>query len=106
MPTVANNSGPSNTNVVTTPAIANFTTGAANTEVSYSFPAATKRFTIKNRGNGLLKISYASGQSGTTYWTVEPACSYSETEISVNTSLTIYLQSPVAAQTLEVISWG
>jgi len=107
MANIAGNSGAQRTNVVTTATISNFTTSATpNTETSFSFPAKTKRFSLKNRGNGLLKISYTSGQSGSTYWTIEPACTYEETEINVNTQVTIYLQSPIANQTLEVISWS
>ena len=107
MANIAGNSGAQRTNVVTTPTIANFTTSATpNTETSYAFPAKTKRFSLKNRGNGMLKIAYASGQSGTTYWSLPPATSYEETEINVNTQVTIYLQSPIASQVLEVISWS
>ena len=107
MPNISGSSGAQNTNVVTTPTIVNFTTSPTpNTETSYSFPAKTKRFSLKNRGNGMLKIAYASGQSGITYWSLPPATSYEETEINVNTQLTIYLQSTIASQVLEVISWS
>jgi len=106
MTNIVGSAGAQNTNVVSTPSIDNFTTGLANVEQPYSFPAGTKRFSLKNRGAGLLKISYTLGESATKYWTIPPACSYDETEINVNTQIILYMQSPIAAQTLEVISWS
>lgn len=105
MPTIAGSAGAQDTNVVSSPTIENISVIAANTEQSHSLPANTKRFTLKNRGNGLLKLSYQSGQSGTTWYSVEPGTTYGESEIRKDT-LTFYFQSSNAADVLEIISWA
>jgi len=64
----------------------------------------TKRFTIKNRTNGLIKLSYAVAQSGISYFSMEPGTTYDETEIGA-ANLTLYFQSPAANQILEILSW-
>ena len=91
---------------VTTPVIANQTITSANTEYSYALPANTKRFKIQNRNEGLIKLSYTSGQSGTNYWTIFPGQQYDGENISNTATLTLYYQSTKAAQLLEVVSWS
>lgn len=107
MPNIGTTNLPNvDTNVVITPTIANITTSAtANTETSFTFPANTKRFTVKNRSGGLIRFSYILGASGTTFFSIEPGTTYDETEIGA-ASLTIYLQSPSVSQILEIISWS
>jgi len=91
---------------VTTPVIVNQSIVSANTEYSYALPANTKRFKIQNRNEGLVKLSYNTGESGTKYWSIFPGQQYDGENISDTASLTIYYQSPKASQTLEVISWS
>lgn len=90
----------------TTPIVANVSIPIANTEVSYALPSSTKFFKIQNRSNGLMKLAYSVGTSGTTYWTLFPGQQYCENNIASSASLTLYFQSPQAAQLLEVISWS
>jgi hypothetical protein len=97
--------GNADTNVVTNPSIANFLLPLANTEYPYTFPAGTKRFTVKNRTASLIKLSYTAGQSGVTWFSIEPGVSYTENEIRASATITMYVQSPSAAQLLEIISW-
>lgn len=94
-----------NTNVVTTPHIDNFTLTNAATEYSYTFPANSRRFTIKNRSGGLVKFAYSAGESLTKYFSIEAGTTYDEFDLKVPL-LTIYLQSPSAGQVLEIISWS
>ena len=76
----------------------------AATEVSHSFPAGTKRFRIANRDSGILQLAYTATESGTNYKTIYCGSEYSEDFILGGTT-TIYLQSPDANQTVELISW-
>lgn len=105
MSIVSGFAGSQNTDVVTIPFIDNLSVPLANTEVSYTLPTNTRRFILKNRSSGMLKLSYTSGQSGVKWFSIEPGNSYSETNIS-KPSLTIYLQSPTANQILEILSWS
>jgi hypothetical protein len=102
---VAGFAGQQNTNVVTTPFIDNFSMPLAATEYSYSFPSNTRRFTIKNRTSGLIKMAYISGTSGSKYYSLDPGTSYTETDIG-SPVITMYLQSGSAGQVLEIISWS
>lgn len=102
--TVTGIAGSQNTNVVKGPTILNKVLPLANTEYSHTFLDGTRRFTLKNRGSGLLKLSYVSGQSGVEWFSIEPGTTYGEEDIRT-VSLTLYIQSPSAAQTLEILSW-
>lgn len=91
--------------IVAKPTITNTTMTSADTEYSYELPSGTKRFSIKLRSlNALLKLSFTSGQSGTTYITLQ----YGEALPILNVKgdgLTLYFQSPTANQTAEITIW-
>ena len=78
---------------------------SADTEYSTTLPASTTRFEIKLRAsNALLKFSFVSGASGTTYITIPYGGTYAELDTKAGGRV-IYFQSPTAAQTAEVKSW-
>lgn len=89
---------------VTAPTIQNFTISSANTEYSYTFPPSTKRFLVKLRDPGALKVAYTSGDTATLYVTIPPNCFYGEDELEA-ISITLYFQSPVAGSIVELVSW-
>jgi len=77
----------------------------ANTEDSHTFPAGTKRYIIRNRDDGLLKLAWTlNGTTGTDYVTIWPGGVYEEPWILGGT-ITVYLQSPLASQTVEFVSF-
>ena len=88
-----------------TPVIKNITTVLAATEYSYAFPANTKRFKIKARGNAKLQLAFISGQSGVEYITIFPGSSYIENDLTLS-SVTAYFQSTKANEVVEICSWG
>jgi hypothetical protein len=73
----------------------------ANTEVSHNL-GEVKRFTLKLRGQGTLRVSYASGGD---YITIPRGASYSEFNIDTASSFTLYFQSSIASETLELVTW-
>jgi hypothetical protein len=89
---------------VVTPTIANQITTLANTEYSYTFPANTKRFSLRTRGNAKLQISFVSGQSGTNFLTVFAGTKYEEIGLNAP-SITAYFQSNKAGEVVEILSW-
>jgi len=89
---------------VTTPNITNFDIVLANTEYSHTFPSATKRVTIQNRDNGLVKFCFIIGETATKFISLFPGQIWTESGIGT-TSLTIYFQSPKSNQVLEMLSW-
>ena len=91
--------------LATTPSIANLPVPLANTEVFYVFPAGTKRFALQNRSDGIIKLAYIIGDSGSVYYTVWPGDEFIENDIHYAASVTIYLQSPKASQIVEIRSW-
>lgn len=83
---------------------ANVTMTSADTEYSYTFPAGTQKFSIKLRAlNALLKVAFASGTSGSTYFTI-PYGDILVMEAKIGGS-TIYFQSPTASQVAEIQTW-
>jgi len=89
---------------VGTPTVANVTMASANTEYSYTFPDNTKRYTIQNRKNGLVKFCFTTGETGTKYISLFPGQVHDELNITKD-SLTIYFESPLPNQLLELLSW-
>lgn len=86
------------------PTISNVSMTSKDTEYSASIPSSARRFEIKLRAlNALLKLSFTSGASGTTYVTIPYGASYVENNIKGG--MTLYFQSPTASQTAEVKYW-
>jgi hypothetical protein len=76
----------------------------AATEYTQTFVAGTKGFDIQNRDFGLIKISFASLSTSTDYWTIFPGQAR-HFSIFDGTTFTLYAQSPLANQTLEMIRY-
>jgi hypothetical protein len=76
----------------------------ANTETSISLPANTKQYLLKLRdATAPLQVAFISGQSSTTYLTVPRGTFYADS--GLQTSVTIYCQTPASGQTLELLTW-
>jgi hypothetical protein len=89
---------------VTTPIITNLSVPLANTEVSHSIAAGTKKISFKCRGLARIQFSFTSGQSGSNYISLEPGAIYAESGLNLS-SLTLYLQTSKASQTVEILEW-
>lgn len=81
----------------------NITIAAANVEQSQALPANTKEFIIRTRGAGELKLAYTSGDSGTTFMTIPGRASHTVTQFF--SSQTLYFQSPVAGEIVELVTF-
>ena len=87
------------------PTLVNVAMASADTEYSYAIPAGVNKVLLKLRDPGeSFKLAYASGTSGTTYFTVAAGSSKELTEIK-GTGITLYFQSPGLSQTMEVEVW-
>lgn len=87
------------------PLIGTLVLTVAATELSFAFPAFTRHFIIQNRNNGLLKLAFViTGTAGTDYLTIFPG-NFVQYSLNVESPLTVYLQSPTAAQTVELVHW-
>ena len=89
---------------LTTPSIVNQPAILATTEYSYTFPANTKRFSLRTRGNAKIQLAFVPGQSGINFSTVFPGNKYEETNLNL-TALTIYFQSSKAGEIVEIVTW-
>lgn len=89
----------------TTGKVENATVALADTEQSHTFPANTKKFEIRPRGNGIIKLTFDSGTSGTIYRTIHAGSFYSADNLATP-SLTIYFQSATAGLIVELTSWS
>ena len=89
----------------TAPQIAILAMPTAATEYSIALPAGCRQFQIKLRSSASLQVAYVSGQSGISYITVPRHCFYAESDIKLDGTITIYMQSQVASQELEVLTW-
>jgi hypothetical protein len=75
----------------------------ANTEYSFTFPAGTKTFGFRNRNSGTLKLKHTSGGD---YFTFDPYVTNWVNDIKSSAVVTVYFESPSAAQYVELIYWS
>lgn len=85
--------------------IINKTLTDADTEYSQALSSFCREFYIKSRDPGAdIKMSFVSGASGTTYWTIFGG-SGDDNEGPFPGAQTIYLQSPTAGTVVEIIEF-
>lgn len=83
--------------------VLNKTLTNADTEYSQLLPSNCKKIEIKTRSYNDLKFTFVSGESGTTYQTIQGGATR---EIVGNlSSKTIYFQSPTAGEIVEILSY-
>lgn len=87
----------------TTVTIFNVSVPSANTEVSQALPSNTKRFILRVRGNAKLQLAYTVTDSGTLFVTVPGKASYEDENFY--TSQTLFFQTNLSSQTVEIIAY-
>lgn len=75
----------------------------ANTEYSFAFPLGTKTFGFRNRNQGVLKLKHVSGGD---YFTFDPYVTNWVNDIKSSALVTVYFESPLANQYVELIYWS
>ena len=93
--------------IATSATVYNVAITASATEYSQALLANTKRFLIKLRStaaNADLWLCYSAGASGLTYFTIPAGSSYDEDELNL-AAATLYMQSPLASQTAEIVDF-
>lgn len=86
------------------PTIYNLSMPLAGTEYSQVISANAKQIMVRMRVRGRAQIAFASGNSGTLFFTLEPGCVYSQENLDLE-GVTIYLQSNVPNQVAEILEW-
>lgn len=89
------------TNPVTQNSIVNITT-VANTEQSYALPSGTKFLTIKTRTGRPFRISFALNGTNTSYVLTT---FFENLSLDATIAFTVYLQTYVAGDVLEISTW-
>jgi len=84
----------------TTSTVNNVTVTLADTEQAIALPANTKKFLIRSRNNGTIRLAYGVGETSTDYLTINKKAVY--TNENFYTSQTIYIQSSVTGDILEL----
>ena len=87
----------------TTPLIYNLNIISAGTEVSLALPENTKKFLIKSRSKGQLRLAYISGCTNMTYLTLPLGSSF--VDESFYTNQTIYFQSSKPGDVIEIVAY-
>lgn len=82
----------------------NETIALADTEQSLVMPTNILGYLIRTRGIGELKLTHASGESGTKYVTIPGGASFSNDKAFE--SITLYFQSPSIGEIVEVVAWS
>lgn len=95
--------GTVDTNTVTSPNIDILDMVVATTEYTYTPPAGTKRFIMKNLTGKVINVAVVSGEL-IEVWPIEPGGNYSESELGVVP--TFYLRSGFSNQKLVIFSWS
>ena len=88
----------------TNPIVYNKTLTLADTEYSQALPAGCKKIMVQCRTAYDVKMTYTSGGSGTTYYTLKANTWYWDDFID-GTVKTIYMQSTQAGVVVEILCW-
>ena len=80
------------------------TDATPNTETSFSIPANTKRFCIKNRGDVTIKVSPTSGFT-INYFTLFGGNVWESGPLD-GSGVTIYIECEQSSQVLEILKWA
>lgn len=75
----------------------------ANTEYIYTFPVGTKTFGFRNSTGGVVRLKHVSGGP---FFTFDSFVPHFVNDLKSSAVVTIYVESPKAAQTLEIIYWS
>lgn len=86
------------------PNIYNLTLTNANTEYSRALSSFSRKFMMQCRTLADLRVSFTSGESGTTYFTIPAGSSFNDNGIFSGV-LTVYVQSPSAGVVVEFLEW-
>jgi len=91
-----------------TPTVYNISAALAGTEYNQVLNANTKRFLIKLRDSGsgaITRVAYAAGETTTGPYVTFPSNATYEEQGLDSTGLTIYIQTDLAAQVVEIVEW-
>lgn len=89
--------------VDTTATIFNVNVISAGNEVAQALPANTKKFLIRSRNKGRLRLAYSLGGTNTSYLTIPTGSSYEDAEFYV--SQTLYFQSTKPGDVIEIVAY-
>lgn len=84
--------------------ITNLSVPVAATEVSLALETDVQQILIRSRIRATLQIGLAVGESGSNYITLKPGAVLTLDKMKLN-SQTIYLQSDVGSNTIEILQW-
>jgi hypothetical protein len=90
------------------PTTANVAMIAADTEYSYILPTVTRKFELKLRdpdNDFKLNLGKFPSLSGSVYITVPQNSIYYQDGVNTEKDTTLYFQSPVALQVMEIVIW-
>ena len=87
------------------PTIFNISVPLANTEVSQALPANFKKILIRARGLTKTQFAFVATQSATNFIQIPSGASYSDSGL-LGPALTLYVQTSLAAQVVEVLTWS
>lgn len=87
------------------PYILNVPMPLASTEYTVTLPQGAKRFILRLRNASRCHMAYSVGQTFTNFITLNAGVAYSESDLNLSGALLIYLQSPKAGETAEIVYW-
>jgi len=74
------------------------------TEVLHVLPVGTKQYKISTRNSGIVKLAFTALTSGTTFWSIYAGQPFETEGIDSGATITLYMQSTVAGQVVEIWS--
>lgn len=103
-PTIGSTSDLRGIVAATTPKITNVAAPSAGTEYSLALQNQVKQFSMKARGNSIVKFAFISSESLTNYVTIPKGCEFSVSGVELSTK-TVYFNCSLASETVEFLEW-
>jgi hypothetical protein len=84
----------------------NVTCTNANTQYSQALPVGTTKILLRARGNGVLKVTYTTGETASKYFSVKQGEVYSDDQVFLESGAsTVYFETPTAGEVVELLAW-
>ena len=97
---------PSPSAVLSSPSSRVMTFPASGIEQELIFPSGVTAINIMNQtSNAIFKASWQTGETSTNYFEIRPGQTYSEKNILVTSTLSLYIESSRNGTILSVIEW-
>lgn len=100
---VGGTSGGGGSGTISGVVVVTFSMPTAGNENTITVPSTAKKFEMRSRFYGILKLYHVS--AGTDFYTITPGNSYAQSDLQLTGNLLLYVVSNKTGDVLELVYW-